>query len=137
MREQNPFLLRDDLHQVLLNLHGVGILRQIQPARDTLHMRIYHDPGGHAISRTKHTFAVLPATPGTSSNSSMVRGTLPRKLSRIFLAAPINALALLLKKPVDRMSWASSSCDAFAKSSIVGYFSKSPGVTLLTRSSVH
>ncbi len=45
--------------------------------------------------------------------------------------------ALLLKNPVERMSLANSSCEALAKSSMAGYFLKSPGVTLLTRSSVH
>src|SRR5689334_1364965 len=55
----------------------------------------------------------------------------------IFFAAPISERALLLKNPVDRISFASSSCEALAIASIVEYFLKRPGVTLLTRSSVH
>jgi hypothetical protein len=58
---------------------------------------------------------------------------LPPKSERTLFAAPISALALLLKKPVERMSWDSSAWLAPAKSRIVGYFRNSPGVTSLTR----
>ena len=59
----------------------------------------------------------------------MFRGTFPWKSFKIFFAAPITLLALLLKNPVERMSFASSSWLTLAKSGIVGYFSKRPGVT--------
>jgi hypothetical protein len=59
----------------------------------------------------------------------MLRGTSPLKSPRTFFAAPITLLALLLKNPVERMSPASSSWLTFAKSAMVGYFAKSPGVT--------
>src|SRR5580658_949062 len=52
-------------------------------------------------------------------------------------AAPINDRALLLKKPVERISPANSCWLAAAKSVIVGYFRTRPGVTSLTRLSVH
>ena len=52
-------------------------------------------------------------------------------------AAPTIDLALLLKNPVDRISWASTSGLTAAKSAGVGYFANSPGVTSLTRLSVH
>src|SRR2546425_2467852 len=31
MREKNPFILRDDLHQILLNLLGVGVAGEVEP----------------------------------------------------------------------------------------------------------
>ena len=43
-REFEPFLFRDDLHQVLLDLHRVGVLGQIQPLRVALNVRVHHDP---------------------------------------------------------------------------------------------
>jgi len=41
-----------------------------------------------------------------SSRSSMVRGNLAAKFFRIRCAAPVTNFALLLKKPVERMSFA-------------------------------
>src|SRR5277367_7019384 len=71
------------------------------------------------------------------SISSIVRGTSPPKSCDTFLAAPISDFALLLKNPVERISCASSAWLAFAKSAIVGYLANKPGVTSLTRLSVH
>ncbi len=88
-----------------------------------------------AVPRT--TLAVLRAAPGTVRSASMSRGTWPPKSEKILRAAPEMDLALLLKKPVERMSWASSAWFAAAKSWTVGYLRKSPGVTMLTRRSVH
>src|ERR1700685_3074873 len=55
----------------------------------------------------------------------------------ILRAAPISDLALLLKKPVERISLPSSAWFAAAKSAISGYFRNRPGGTSLTRLSVH
>src|ERR1022692_4569456 len=41
VREEYPAVLRDDLHQVLLDLAGIGLSGQIQPAGDALHVRIH------------------------------------------------------------------------------------------------
>lgn len=71
------------------------------------------------------------------SSSSKVRGTLPPNSDTTFLAAPTMDLALLLKNPVERMSWARTSGATAAKSTGVGYLANSPGVTSLTRLSVH
>ena len=54
-------------------------------------------------------FAVFRATPGSFRISSIVSGTLPPNSSTIIRAAPWMALALLLKNPVGRTSFASSS----------------------------
>src|SRR5262249_35198664 len=51
MREQNPFLLRNDLDEVLFDLHWIGIFGQIEPARDALHVRVYHDSGCDSVRR--------------------------------------------------------------------------------------
>src|SRR5262249_38365540 len=67
----------------------------------------------------------------------MVRGTRPPNSDTIFFAAPVIDLALLLKSPVDRISCARTSVSTAAKSAGVGYLANSPGVTSLTRLSVH
>ena len=67
----------------------------------------------------------------------MVLGISPPNSPSTFCAAPIRALDLLLKKPVERISWPNSAWLACAKSETVGYFLNKPGVTSLTRLSVH
>ena len=67
----------------------------------------------------------------------MVRGTCPPNSETTFFAAPTIDLALLLKNPVERISWASTSGATAAKSWGVGYLANRPGVTSLTRLSVH
>ena len=59
-----------------------------------------------------------------------LRSTMPR-------AQPIRLLALERKKPVGRMICSISSADAAASAAGEGYRANSPGVTWLTRSSVH
>src|SRR3989442_170992 len=55
----------------------------------------------------------------------------------ILRAAPVIDFALLLKNPVERISLAKTSGRTAAKSAGVGYLANSPGVTSLTRLSVH
>ena len=43
MTERNPAILRDDLHQVLLDLFRRVLLRELQPVRDAKHVRIDDD----------------------------------------------------------------------------------------------
>ncbi len=81
--------------------------------------------------------AVFRATPGRVKSSAIVSGTRPPKSSTIFFAAPRMLFALIRKKPVDRISFSSSSLSAEANAAAVGYFLNSPGVTLFTLSSVH
>ena len=83
------------------------------------------------------TFAVFRAAPGTVSSSSIVRGTTPPNSPTTRCAAPTIDFALLLKNPVLRISFAKTSGRTAAKSSGVGYFRNSPGVTSFTRLSVH
>ena len=53
------------------------------------------------------------------------------------LNPPVIDSALLLKNPVERISFAKTSGRTAAKSPRVGYLANSPGVTSLTRLSVH
>src|SRR3989338_2926138 len=82
-------------------------------------------------------FAVFLATPGNSSISSIVFGTLPLCLSEIILQAALMFFALLRKKPVERANDSSSAMSASAKLRAVLKRANNAGVTLFTLSSVH
>src|SRR5271157_2279826 len=47
--EQYPLVLRDRLHEVLLDLDRVGVLGEIEPLGDALHVRIHHHARGNAV----------------------------------------------------------------------------------------
>ncbi len=68
------------------------------------------------------TLAVLRATPGSASSSSMVSGTSPPYFSEIILQAAIIFLALLLRKLILPRSSTSFFKSAFAKSCADLYF---------------
>src|SRR5437016_7244563 len=70
------------------------------------------------------TFAVLRATPGSVSISSIVRGTCPPNLSMIALLAPITDFVLFRKNPVGRMSCSNSPGVAYANAFGSGYRSE-------------
>ena len=118
-------------------LHRVGVLRQIEACGDALHVRVHHHAGGDAVGRAQHHVGGLAR--GAGNGEHLLHG--PRHLAAEFgdhlPAAPTIDLALLLKKPVLRMSCASTSGRTAAKSCGVGYLANRPGVTSLTRLSVH
>ena len=84
----------------------------------------------------KTTLAVLRATPGRASSSSIAWGTSPWYFSTNTLQAAWIFLALLLWKFILLIVWLSSIGSALAKSWAVWYFLKSSGVTRLTVLSV-
>ena len=43
VREEDPFIFRDNSQQVLLNLFRVGLAREVQARGQTLHVRIDDD----------------------------------------------------------------------------------------------
>ena len=48
--EQNPFVLRNHLHQILLDLFRIVVAGEIQTFRQALHVRIDNDARGDAVS---------------------------------------------------------------------------------------
>src|SRR5664279_4529175 len=54
VRETNPLVARDRLHQVLLDLLRILVFRQLQAARDALHMRVHHHAVGDPVPRSQH-----------------------------------------------------------------------------------
>src|SRR5579883_508921 len=43
VRKENPFLFRNGLHQVLLDVFRIAVLRQVEPLRDPLNMGVDDD----------------------------------------------------------------------------------------------
>ena len=54
VREKDPPLLRDDLHQVLLDADGIVVPGEVEPPRNTLHVSIDHHTRRNAVSRSEH-----------------------------------------------------------------------------------
>src|SRR6266700_7553048 len=50
----NPFVLRDDFHQVLLNTLWFFTASQLQSARDAMHVRVYHHADAFPEPGTQH-----------------------------------------------------------------------------------
>ena len=80
--------------------------------------------------------AVLRATPGRRSISSIVSGTRPSNSATTMRAAPMMFLVLFRKKPVGWMISSTSAGSAAASDPASGYFAKRIGVTLFTPTSV-
>src|SRR5579862_9390822 len=68
VREQDPLLAWDNLHQVLLDLHGFVLRGQFKTARDAVNMSIDDHAFGYFKNDPSTTFAVLRATPGRVSS---------------------------------------------------------------------
>ena len=66
MREQNPFLARNYLHQILLNVLRIVVLRELQPARDAMKVRVHHHALGFAEPRAQDNIRRLARDPGQS-----------------------------------------------------------------------
>src|ERR1700686_3067224 len=59
VRERNPLFTRDDFHQILFNLYGIGVLRQLESARDASYVRVDHYAFGFAKPRAQHDVGCL------------------------------------------------------------------------------
>jgi hypothetical protein len=95
--EQGPALLRNDLHEVLFDLLGIVVLRELPPSRDSMDVRVSDDSIVSLNQLPRSTFAVLRATPGSVRSLSISEG-LPPKSATIFFAAPTTDFDLLRKK---------------------------------------
>ena len=133
MGEDDTFLARDELEQVLLDEFGVGLPGEAEAIGDPLDVGVHDDPIGEAPDNAANDVGRLAA----EVRSSIEVGTWPSKRSSSSCARPSSERALLRKKPVGLMISSSSSCRALVSARGVGYFWKRAGVTALTRASVH
>src|SRR5258705_5892650 len=60
MRECDPTIRRNDLHQIPLHLLGTSLASQLQPPRQPHHVRIDDHPVGNPIPRPQHNIPRLP-----------------------------------------------------------------------------
>ncbi len=54
VREENPSIARNNLHQVPLDCYRIVVLRQIEPTADALHVGIDHHAGGNSVGGAQH-----------------------------------------------------------------------------------
>src|ERR1700751_1006111 len=54
VRELDPPVLRQNLHQVLLDLFGFGVLCEFQPPRESQNMGIDHNAARNSVSRAQN-----------------------------------------------------------------------------------
>ena len=112
--------MRQRLHQVLLDLLGIGRAREAEAHRQPLDVGVDDDPSAIPYAVPSTTLAVLRATPGSVVSSASVLGTSPPKRSSSPCAVPFRLLAFWRKKPVDRMIFSSAGSGALAMASGVG-----------------
>jgi len=65
-RKGEPPFLRDDFHQVLLNLDRFGVFGQVEPLRKPLHVGIHHDAFQDAVGAAKHYVGCFARGAGNS-----------------------------------------------------------------------
>ncbi len=99
MGKENPFLFGDDLHQILFDLDGVGVLRQIQAARDALDVRIHHDAGRDSERGAEHYVRRLPR--GAGDREEFLNGAwdLAAEISQDFSSGSDHRLRFVVEEP--------------------------------------
>src|SRR5262245_13234042 len=112
--EHHPFFLGDGGHQIVLDLHGVGMDGEAEAATHAPHMCIDGD-AGTPKQLPRMTLAVFRPMPGNCTSSSRVCGTSPANSSTTRGADAWMLFGLARKKPVDWMSVSSARGSASAK----------------------
>ena len=64
VREDNPLLFWNDLHEVLFDLLGVGVFGQVEAGGDALDVRIDNDSGSDAIGGAEDDVGGLARSAG-------------------------------------------------------------------------
>jgi hypothetical protein len=62
--ELNPFVLRDDFHQILLDLLGFLVCGELQAVGEALYVSVDNNAAGDSVSRSQHDVAGLPGHAG-------------------------------------------------------------------------
>ncbi len=136
--EVDPLVPRNHLHQVLLHLHRIRLLRQLQPPRDAAAHA--YPPPPPPQSRTSSPAPRSPSSappPAAAASPPSSAAPRPPNRSTTARAAPWIDFDLFRKNPVVRITSSSSGREAAAIAAGVGYIPNSVGVTRFTRASVH
>src|SRR5260370_26271052 len=135
MAEAVPLGLRNQLHQVALDLHGIVLARELEQPTDAMHMRVHHDAFGLLEPDAQDHVRRLAADAGQLNQLRHCVGhlaavALPQRLSH-----PENRLRLVPEE--------AGAVDFLLEHARVGsgggvalrYFANSAGVTMFTRTS--
>ena len=71
-RKLDPLLLGNDLHQILFDFHRRGLLGQVEPLRNSLHMRIHHHSGRNAVEGAEYDVGGLAR--GAGNGEHLIHG---------------------------------------------------------------
>jgi len=80
-RKLNPFFLGDDLHEILLNLDRIRMFGEVEPPRDTLDVRVHHNPRRDSIETTQDNIGRFAPNSGNSDQLVHGFGDLSAKIS--------------------------------------------------------
>src|SRR5690348_15261129 len=81
VREQYPAILRDDLHQILLDLLRLVVLCELPAARDTMHVRIYDYSHSFVEPTAQNNIRCLPRHSGQRKELIDIVGNLPTEIA--------------------------------------------------------
>src|SRR3984885_5479680 len=98
MGKSDPPVLRNDLHQILLDLLRSRLFGQLQPSRQPHHMRIDNPPPRNSKPRPQPPLPGLPSHPRQPQNLLHRLRNLPPKLLHHNPCRPLNRLRLIPKK---------------------------------------
>ena len=137
MTKAVAFLGRQQLFQLLLHLVGILGVAQPQPVGDPDAVGVRHHHAGDVENIAAHEIGGFPSHPRQLDELLHRLGNLPVIHVRSIPAMATMSRALVLYSPQDRIYSPTSSGEASANASRVGYRSNSAGVTRFTRASVH
>ncbi len=98
VRKRDPPRLWNDLHQIALDLLWRTLLRQLQPPRQSHHMRIDDHPHSNPKPRTQHNISRLSSNPRKPQNLLHSLRNLSPKLLDDNPCRPLDRLRLIPKK---------------------------------------
>ena len=71
-RKLDPLFLGDDLHEILLNLDRIGMFGEVEPPRDTLDVRVHHNPRRDSIETTQDNIGCFAS--GSRNRDQLLHG---------------------------------------------------------------
>ena len=134
--KENPFLARDDAHQVLLDLLRVIVRGEFETARDAVNMGVDDYAFGFLEPRAQHDVGGFAGDAGEGEQLFHVVRDLAAEVGDDFFRGADHGFRLV----AEETGGADVGLELFrvsaAKASTVGYLRKSSGVTRLTLTSV-
>ena len=98
VRELNPFILRQNLCEVLLDLDWICVLGQVQSRCDSLDVRIDDDTRSDAEARTEHDVGSLTGGSGDGEQLLHILRNLSTEIGKYLASGSDEALRFIVEK---------------------------------------